>query len=65
MKRFMLPRIAHCSQGHAQVLGTTEPKNFTAEAAKIAKTRWISSRQQNIRTEIFRPIQPSISALAV
>ena len=23
MKRFMLPRIAHCNQGHAPVLGTT------------------------------------------
>lgn len=23
MKRFMLPRIAHCNQGHAEVLGMT------------------------------------------
>ncbi len=24
MKRFAVPRVAHCSSGHAQVLGTTE-----------------------------------------
>ncbi len=24
MMRFMIPRIAHCSSGHAWVLGTTE-----------------------------------------
>jgi hypothetical protein len=24
MKRFVVPRIAHCGKGHAQVLGTTE-----------------------------------------
>jgi hypothetical protein len=24
MKRFVVPRIAHCGSGHAQVLGTTE-----------------------------------------
>lgn len=24
MARFVIPRIAHCSQGHAQVLGMTE-----------------------------------------
>lgn len=57
-----------------RILAVSQLKNFTAKAAKIAKTRQLpacaatagrSLIQESIRSEIFRAVQPSDSASVV
>jgi hypothetical protein len=44
------------------VIMAVQPKNFTAKAAKIAKSRQLSSGQRSCRTEIFWTTSPSFPA---
>ena len=45
-----------------RILALSQLKNFTAKAAKIAKTRQLSSGQRSWRTEIFRTAPPNFPA---